>query len=478
MRANGGGNEYHRTVSAGSRAAAARPADSGGVLTVRSGLARCKLGAGIAAAALWLTIAAGPAAAQNVSDLARDLNPLFQRIVASPSDLDNTVNYGAAAAKAGDIESAIGTYEQLLFYNPHLSRVRFELGVLYFRLGSYEMARGYFKSALRMRDMSPELRDNTEQFLEAIDRKMQPDQLSGFAQTGVRAQSNASLGPSPQVLLASQQLFDSRFFARPDWNWFGTFGVNYVHDFGNQRGDTFEASVLGYDAQQFTLHQFDIGLLEVRTGPRFGLTTDGPNGITVKPYVVATGAALADAPYASGIGGGGTVHIPVGRVAVDPFVEVVQQNFRSSSLYPLAGLLSGTLSTYGVLAAAPIYGGLSWHARFAYDHDEAVFAPYAYDRYSADIWLPLNFSPPWDSHTWTLTPGAGFSQWIYHAPDPNIDPLQAQRTQEWRVSLGLDMPVRKQLYLSMLGQYHGFASNIPVFTMTDWSFTAGPMLKF
>jgi hypothetical protein len=27
-----------------------------------------------------------------------------------------------------------------------------------------------------------------------------------------------------------------------------------------------------YDAQQFSLHQFDIGLLELRAGPRFALS--------------------------------------------------------------------------------------------------------------------------------------------------------------------------------------------------------------
>ena len=81
--------------------------------------------------------------AQIAGDFASNTNPAFQGILARPADLNNTLQY-AASASADNIESAIGTYEQLLFYNPTLSRVRFELGVLYYRLGSYEMARGYF----------------------------------------------------------------------------------------------------------------------------------------------------------------------------------------------------------------------------------------------------------------------------------------------------------------------------------------------
>ena len=173
-----------------------------------------------------------------------------------------------ALAPSTDIESAISTYEQLLFYNPNLASVRFELGVLYYRLGSFEMARGYFASALKMKDMTPGLRERTEELIAAIDKKLQPDQFSGFVQTGFRYQTNASLGPGQQTVLASGGIFNPRFAKQADWNWFGAFGVSYIHDFENQRGDTFEVNAVGYDAQQFKLHQFYIGLVELRAGPR------------------------------------------------------------------------------------------------------------------------------------------------------------------------------------------------------------------
>ena len=148
-----------------------------------------------------------------------------------------------------------------------------------------------------MPDVTPELRQKIEDLLALTDKKLLPDQFSGFAQTGLRYQSNASLGAGSQTVLASGGTLNSNFVARPDWNWFGTVGFNYVHDFQTQTGETFEASVIAYDAQQFSLHQFDIGLLEIRAGPRFALSPGDINGLTVKPYVVATGATLADAPY-------------------------------------------------------------------------------------------------------------------------------------------------------------------------------------
>lgn len=429
------------------------------------------------APAAFLALSTISANAQSASDFASSATPLFQGILERPADLNNTLAY-AASASANDIESSIGTYEQLLFYNPTLSRVRFELGVLYYRLGSYEMARGYFQSALDMQDIPPDLRQRAEDLIAVIDKKLQPDQFTGFAQTGIRYQTNASGGPGSQTVLASGRTFDSRFFSRGDWNWFGAFGLNYVHDFENQRGDTFEASALGYDAQQFSLHQFDIGLLEFRAGPRFGLSPDSANGLSIKPYVIATGAMLADAAYYGGIGGGLTVHATVGNVALDPYVEIVQQSFRSSAFYPLASGLSGPLSTYALKAAGPVADGLSWQSRLAYAHSSASFGPYTYDSYIADVWLPWNFSFPGDGRVWTLTPSAGVSYWLYNAPDPTIDPATTPHTTEWRVGLGLDVPIWKQVVLGTLVQYRADQSNIGAFTMHDLQVSAGPTFKF
>jgi hypothetical protein len=417
------------------------------------------------------------ASAQTSPDFAGTLNPLFQRNLAQPSDLNNTLQY-AAYATAGDIESAIGTYEQLLFYNPTLSKIRFQLGVLYYRLGSFEMARGYFKSALEQQDMPPDLRQRTEDLLSDVDKQLQTDRFSGFVQTGIGYQTNPGGGPGAQTVLASGRGFNNQFFAKGDGNWFGAFAVNYVHDFGNQRGDTFEATIAGYDAQQFSLTQFDIGTLELRAGPRFVLTPGSPNAISIKPYVIAAGSLLADAVYSGSAGGGLTLHANIGDVALDPFAEIVEQSFRNSSFYPLASNLNGTLSTAGLRASGPIVSGLGWQTQAVFGHSNAAFSPDSYDVYAADLWLPWNFSFPGDGRTWTLTPIAGFSHWQYNAPDPAISPSTTPRTNEWRAGLGLDVPIWNKIFMSMLVQYRSDTSNIAAFTMHNFSVSGGPTFKF
>ena len=428
-------------------------------------------------AALTTPALTTPAAAQSFADYTQTQDPLFQRRVTRPSDLGNTQAY-AAGASAQDIEAAIGAYEQLLFYNPKLARTRFELGVLYFRLGSYEMARSYLESALAMPDMPPELRHRAQDLIDISTKKLFPDQFTGFVQTGLRYQTNASVGPGSQAILASGFNYNNRFAAQADANWFGAFGLNYVHDFENQYGTTFEASAIGYDAQQFTLHQYDVGLLEVRAGPRFGFNTGTRDAFSVKPYLVAAGATLANAAYYGGLGGGLTVHRDLGAFALDPYVEVVQQSFRNSTFYPLASGLSGTLTTVALQASGPLYGGIGFQTKIGYGHDNANFNPYGYNVYGADLALPWNFSFPGDGRLWTLTPIVGVSYWQYAAPDPTIDPATTPHTTEWRAGVGLDIPIWRQIALGTLVQYRADVSNIPAFTMKDWQFSAGPTFRF
>jgi hypothetical protein len=414
---------------------------------------------------------------QGASDFTKTIDPLFAGVLAHPGNLGNTIQYAAASANRGDIESAISAYEQLRFYNPRLAATRFQLGVLYYQLGSYDQARGYLQTALQMPDVTPELRQNIEDLLELVDKKLRPDQFSGFAQTGLRYQSNASLGAGAQTVLASGATLNSRFVARPDWNWFGTAGINYVHDFETQTGETFEASVIAYDAQQFTLHQFDIGLIELRAGPRFALSPGDINGLTVKPYVVATGALLADAAYMGGLGGGLTLHAVVGNVSLDPYGEIVQQSFRNSALYPLASGLSGTLSTVGLQASGPVAAGLAWQSRVAYARASDQFAFDSYRSYVADIWLPWTFS--WGGgRRWTVIPTAGVTQWRYDAPDPFVAPFTTAHTTEWRAGLGLEVPIWHKLIFASLVQYRNATSNVAAFSYRDLSVSAGPLVRF
>ena len=110
-----------------------------------------------------------PAAAQDASEQSR----LYQQMVRNPTNHDLTFEYARVATANSDYEAAIGALERLLFYNPKLTRAKYELGALYFRLGSYEMARRYFKEALASPDIDAITKERVETYLPDTEKQLQ-----------------------------------------------------------------------------------------------------------------------------------------------------------------------------------------------------------------------------------------------------------------------------------------------------------------
>lgn len=430
-----------------------------------------------AMALLGISVLSGaPTRAQTVPERF-GVDTLFRTMLSRPSNLDTTLQYAVSTERAGDVEASIGTLERLLFFNPTLSRVRFELGTLYFRLGSYEMARGYFLTAQTSPDATTELTQRAQEYLDTIEKKLQPDQWSGYAQTGFRYQSNASFGLSQPSASGATPV--SQFVPRPDGNWFAAFGLNYVHDFGNQSGDVFEANLLGYDAQQFKVSSVDAGLLDIRAGPRFGILQDTLNGASIKPYVVATGVMLGDAPYLGSVGGGVTMHFNWANVTLDPYVEFRGLDYHATGLYPLASRLDGTLAIFGLHAAGQIIEGVRWQSKFSFYHSNDAFPAYSYDRYAFDFWFPCAIPSPWGGRGWIMTPSFGVAPWLYREPDRTLNPpFITEHDFEWHAGIGLDIPIQDRFGLGAQLQYRAINSNIPGNTVKDFSITMGPTVRF
>jgi tetratricopeptide (TPR) repeat protein len=111
------------------------------------------IGAGLAGALLALLLAGAAASAQDPApgapaSLEARKEVLFQQMLREPANLDVIFAYADASAKLGDNEAAVSALERMLLFNPNLPRVQVELGALYFRMGSYEIARTYFEKAL------------------------------------------------------------------------------------------------------------------------------------------------------------------------------------------------------------------------------------------------------------------------------------------------------------------------------------------
>lgn len=93
---------------------------------------------------LGVTADATAATGRTPEVVRQEFEQSFQAMIADPTDAAATLKYANLAYELKDYESAIPPLERLLMFNPKLTHVRLEVGVLYFLLNSKDMARTYF----------------------------------------------------------------------------------------------------------------------------------------------------------------------------------------------------------------------------------------------------------------------------------------------------------------------------------------------
>jgi tetratricopeptide (TPR) repeat protein len=436
-------------------------------------------------AGLFAALLGNAAAAQTGPHaLKQEFDILFAQTLRNPADLDASFRFAEVATKLGDYEAAIGALERMLFYNPNLPRVRLELGILYMKLGSFEMAKSYLNTAISAPDVPPDVRDRLNTFLVEVDRRLEVNQFSFFGQMGLRYQTNANASPSTMLVKALGQdaFLDRQYAQKPDWNSFALGGFRWVADLGTQRGDTWETNAYFYGARQFDLGRFNLALAEIQSGPRLPVAPETLPGLTFRPYGIANVVSLANAPYQTTGGAGAALNWRLWGADMEVSVEWRNRNYRNSRTYPLSSEQSGDLvlaafSTAGVLAP-----GWRWQTRAFYGNANAKANYYAYQQGGFEILLPYEFDvevAAWGyAKRWTLTPSFGFAYTQYDAPNWLIDPYRARVDKEWRVGAILDMPINKWLGIGLQVSYLRDVANIPNYSLRDFVVSGGPTFRF
>ncbi len=248
-------------------------------------------------AAVWLLPTA--ARAQTGSDVQRQFDEAFDHMLQDPSNLDKTFKYAELGIKIGDYEAAISALERMLLYNPDLPRVRLELGVLYFRLSSYAIARTYLTRAVVGDNVPDDVRARVAVFLDEIDKRQSSHRFSGSAFGGTRFQTNANSGPErPAIdLLDAEGVLDNEFTKKTDWNVFLSANLRHVYDPHAHSGDVLETNALLYVSQQFNQRQLDLVFTEVTVGPRGQFLRAFIENASWRPHIVTSMVNLDESLY-------------------------------------------------------------------------------------------------------------------------------------------------------------------------------------
>ncbi len=429
-------------------------------------MARLTLVAYVFASPLAKDAFAQQTSASTPSDLDTAYEAAFQEMLKKPADLDVLFAFATAATKTGDFEGAVSALERMILINPNLPRVRLELGVLYFRLGSYQVAQTYLEGVLKSESLPPDVRSKAEQFLADIKAKQNPSHFAGEVFLGTRYQSNANLGPATSSvrLFGQPANLNQAALGTADWGAVSSAQVRHRYDFGLQDNSALESQLTVYANRQFSLQQANVSLIDFTTGPRFQAFEGIFEDVILKPFLAAGYIWVNDQPYYGSYGAG----LESGVLLADGFrnitiVSARQLNYPNSSYLPTNSQFTGvqfnavTTFQYELNPLVAIYGFGNLQR---YQTQQTVSQNYLLAGVGGG--LAFRFIDPLfkSALPWSVNLTVNKQWWNYDAADPIIDPTVVRQQDDTILNVVLSIPFDDRTTFSLSGGRFNRASNL------------------
>lgn len=413
----------------------------------------------------------GPGQAPPSPELQRQYDAAFAAMLADPANLDKIFRFAELANAVGDLEGAVSALERMLLIDANLPRVRLELGVLYYRLGSFEAARTYLLAALATKDLPQDVRGRAETFLAEIEKQRSPSKLFGTLMVGLRYQSNANAAPTGNVRVGGiPASLDDNATADADWNAFAALNAVHLYDMGTQHGDVWQTNVSGYGARQFKRHEVDVSLLSLQTGPRFVLLPKHLEGWSLRPHVALDYVALDDRTDYTAHGASVSLDKKLGMGTLGFTFDWRKREYNDTRRNAFNSERDGN----------ELAGRATWD--FVLTHWLTGSATAGYSDYNAranyesfgelQLGLSLNvyfdFSPFVKEQKSALVISGAHLRTDYNKANPIVDPDVKRKDRDWRISATGSLPLTDSISFIVQGGYTRRDSNLPNYEFDNW----------
>ncbi|HVH80273.1 MAG TPA: tetratricopeptide repeat protein [Stellaceae bacterium] len=441
------------------------------------------------AVAFWGVLASPAAAEENRAALEAQKDQLFQQMLANPANLDVAFAYADVSARLGDNEAAVSALERMLLFNPNLPRVDLELGALYFRMGSFEVAQTYFDKAAAG-NPPPEVQQRINEYQALIAQQQSPTRLTGTLFFGAQYQSDANIAPASGLIASpiGPILLNNQFVKMSDWDIFAGGSLLYSYDLGTQDHDTIEVTGNGLVNHYMKVGRLDLDFGEVTVGPRvhFPQFPDTiSQAVTVKPYGIFNEVGLGESQYFRTFGAGlEATGIVWDDIALRGVFEYRDKTFTNAPDRPASTGLTGNDKVVSLAATKPLPFNSSLSLEFDYvdqqtaanfysNQSYAVSAAY-HIRYDAPAFSPFRFpmeTTVYGSRLWS----------IYDAPDPCCvinGGFSSRDDRRWRFGITEGVQVTDNIEAIIQFQRDIVSSNLPLYGYTSNSVVIGPQIRF
>jgi hypothetical protein len=437
-----------------------------------------RLAIGLLSAAL----AATPGQAQSQADDAA-MKAAFEETLAKPGDPPTLLKYADLAIKAGNLEGAISALERLLLIQGDQPKVKLELGVLYFRLGSYEAARGYLESAKASSRATEDTRQRAGEFLAQIDKKSNRSHFTGELLAGIGYSTNANSGPSGTTnqSLGTNAVPTPNVSGQSDFNAVVAASFSHRYDLGRQDSGTFESDLLLYGSRQFQVTSANVAIADLTLGPRTHPFGGWAEPVSLKPFFTGRYASVDDLTNYWAWGTGIEAQSKIAANVDTTFTLLGRRReFVNNNDSPQNNQSSGNEAV--VTWEFDIDLSEAWSATFAANITRylAQTTSESYTELGFGGSVSYRFKDPLglNGRTWLATVSAGVQRAGYDQPDPSVNPSVSRLQNDVLIGGVLAVPLDERLTFVTQANYINRSADLSNYAYEAFSILAAVSWRF
>lgn len=378
----------------------------------------------------------------------------FQETLQKPTDAPTLLKYARLAVQVGDLEAAVSAYERFLMIDADQPRVRYELGVLYYRLRSYEAARAYFETARASPKAGDDVKSGAGEYIAEIEKRTGTSRFSGDVLAGLRFSNNANNANTGALKFFGNTVVPNPAFSqRGDVAAITAAQLRHRYDFGRQDNGTMETDLGIYASRQFQVSEANTLLFDLTTGPRSQPFEGAFREVTLKPFVTGRYVSVHDQPtyWSWGSGMEATAQLR-DWLKLSTVVLGRRREFIDNADAPTNSRSSGNDAAVAMQLQAEVAPDVLVMLGINATRYIASISSESYRELGFGGSMTVRFTDPvgLNGRKWYLTASAGGAFAGYDAADPTIDPAVTRSQADLNLGLLLSVPLDDRF--SLVGQ--------------------------
>lgn len=399
---------------------------------------------------------------------------------ASASDARTVLIRAREAIEAGELESAAAMLEGFLVEAGEEPALLLTLGALYLRMGAPTVAESYLSRAKRLAGGNRNIADTADGYLRSAAAETSRSRWSGFVLFGLRYQTNPSLSPESNEILAGglRIALPDALDEQADTNAEVSSGIHHRYRLSPQ-------VVLASDIDLYgTLYADDsslnYGVIELTTGPAYERPAQEHRRWRVRPHAIGLVSYFDDAVDEKTLGLGidfGFRHGP--RSAVTATYQFRHRDFSDDAFIDGAARAGDEhrldLDFAQEIVPGQVLGlrllGRKMNAGRPWYEEEQLEATLRYLFRVRNLLFP-------DRPAMAVTPYALWRTTDYGGADPAIAPNLTRSDDEWRLGIVGSAPFAKDWALELRAEQAERNSNLPNYDASNTLVMVGVRRQF